>query len=178
MKLGGKGGAHTGTGLRFEGDRDLAAAITRVPGFAVSGNQVLREGKAVATLCPKNSLYTTLLAPKGIRSETLISQKLLPDQALFVAEKQAVFIIEIKYQGTPGSVDEKLQTCHFKKRQYTKLFAPHGLKVEYVYVLSDWFKHPRYKDVLAYITDVGCRYFFDEIPMAFLGLLPPPKSPT
>jgi hypothetical protein len=41
-----------------------------------------------------------------------------------------------------GSVDEKLQTCDFKRKQYLKLVQPLGIKVEYVYVLNDWFKQP------------------------------------
>ena len=44
-------------------------------------------------------------------------------------------IIEIKYQEVAGSVDEKLQTCDFKKKQYERLLRPLKLIVEYCYVL-------------------------------------------
>ena len=64
-----------------------------------------------------------------------------------------------------GSVDEKLQTCHFKKRQYEKLVAPLGLRVAFYYLLNDWFRNASYRDVLEYIEEVGCRYFFKEIPL-------------
>jgi hypothetical protein len=50
--------------------------------------------------------------------------------------------IEVKYQQVAGSVDEKLQTCDFKLKQYLKLVASLGIKVEYVYVLNNWFKKP------------------------------------
>jgi hypothetical protein len=63
-----------------------------------------------------------------------------------------------------------LQTCDFKRKQYVKLVHQIGLKVEYVYVLNDWFKHPRYKDVLDYIHAMGCHYKFNELPLAWLGL--------
>ncbi len=45
-----------------------------------------------------------------------------------------------------------------------------GLRVAFYYLLNDWFRDPSYRDVLAYIEDVGCRYFFKEIPLEELGL--------
>ncbi len=176
MIRGGKGGASTQTGLRFEGTQDLAAAINRVHGLEVRGGKIYRGASAVGELLPKHKLYTGLLLPKGVKWETLISQKLLPDQVIYMPADRTIFIVEIKYQATPGSVDEKLQTCDYKKKQYRKLLDPLGLKVEYVYVLNDWFLHKRYKDVLNYIEAAGCRYFFNEIPLNFLGLAGSPAG--
>ena len=34
------------------------------------------------------------------------------------------------------------------------------MEVEYVYLLSDWFRKPEYRDVLDYIISVNCRYYF------------------
>ena len=48
-----------------------------------------------------------------------------------------------------------------------------GLKVEYVYVLSEWFKKPRYKDVLDYVESVNCHYKFGSLPLSWLGLPDP-----
>ena len=45
--------------------------------------------------------------------------------------RETLFIIEVKYQQLAGSVDEKLQTCDFKRKQYLKLVNYLGLKVEY-----------------------------------------------
>ena len=101
--------------------------------------------------------------------KSILSKKLLPD-ALLVIIRETLFIIEVKYQQVAGSVDEKLQTCDFKRKQYLKLVQPLGIKVEYVYVLNDWFKHPSYKDVLAYINSVNCHYKFNELPLSWLGL--------
>ena len=80
------------------------------------------------------------------------------------------FIIEKKYQARAGSVDEKLQTCDFKKKQYIKLFAPLNIKVEYYYVLNEWFDKPQYRDVFDYIQSVGCKYFIVELPFNELNL--------
>lgn len=106
----------------------------------------------------------------GIDWKLIISRKLLPDDALLVIVRETLFIIEVKYQQVAGSVDEKLQTCDFKRKQYLKLVTPLGLRVEYVYVLSDWFKKPEYKDVLEYIQSVNCHYKFNELPLSWLGL--------
>jgi len=55
------------------------------------------------------------------------------------------------------------------------LLSPLNIEVEYIYILSDWFKNPRYKDVLDYIHSVGCDYYFNYIPLKRLGL-PVPKN--
>ena len=81
-----------------------------------------------------------------------------------------MFIIEVKSQVVAGSVDEKLQTCDFKKKQYQKLLSKLNMEVEYVYILSDWFRDKRYKDVLDYIQSVRCQYYFNYIPLQKLGL--------
>jgi hypothetical protein len=47
---------------------------------------------------------------------------------------------------------------------------PLNVKVEYIYILSDWFKHPAYKDTLDYIISVGCHYYFEVLPLKKLGL--------
>ena len=51
-----------------------------------------------------------------------------------------LFIIEMKFQEVAGSVDEKLQTCDFKKKQYKRLMAPLNIEVEYVYILDPLIK--------------------------------------
>lgn len=45
-----------------------------------------------------------------------------------------------------------------------------NIEVEYIYVLSDWFKKPEYKDALDYIISVGCQYYFEYLPLHKLGL--------
>jgi hypothetical protein len=79
----------------------------------------------------------------------------------------------MKFQEVAGSVDEKLQTCDFKHKQYQKLLSPLKIKVKYVYVLNDWFMKKEYEDVLKYIDSVGCYYFFNILPFHFLDLPTP-----
>ena len=105
-----------------------------------------------------------------------LSKKLLPDDAIYVIVNNTIFIIELKFQKTAGSVDEKLQTCDFKKKQYRKLLAPLNFEVEYVYILNDWFRQPEYKDVLDYVISVGCQYYFHYLPLQKLGLPVPDED--
>ena len=81
-----------------------------------------------------------------------------------------MFILEVKTQHKVGSVDEKLQTCDFKKKQYQKLLFQLNMEVEYVYILDEWFRQSKYKDVLDYVISVGCQYYFNYIPLQKLGL--------
>ena len=176
MKTGGVGGANTQTGLNFEKKVDFQKLLGAIVGYEIkkvsgkAGMGVFFEGKLVARCFRKHDFYQYLTEFK-IDWKNLISKKLLPDDALLVIVRETLFIIEVKYQQVAGSVDEKLQTCDFKRKQYLKLVSSLGLKVEYVYVLSDWFKKPEYKDVLEYIHSVNCHYRFNELPLAWLGLL-------
>ena len=170
MKKGGVGGGRTLTGLRFESRVSLGTAIESLPGYSLSGDDIHFEGKKVAVLYPKNKLYKKLLAPNGVSYSEIISKKLLPDDALYLLAGKTLFIVEIKFQEVAGSVDEKLQTCDFKNKQYKKLLRPLGIAVKYVYVLNNWFKKKEYKDVLDYIESVDCYYFFNVLPLNFLCL--------
>lgn len=171
----GKGGAKTLTGLIFEEKVDLIDLLRGINGYEIkesnknAGLEVYFNGKLVARAFKKHDFYS-FLEENRIEWKKIISKKLLPDDALLVIIRETLFIIEVKYQQVAGSVDEKLQTCDFKRKQYLKLVQSLGLKVEYVYVLNDWFKNPSYKDVLDYINSVNCHYKFNELPLAWLGL--------
>lgn len=136
-------------------------------------DKVFFEGELVGRIFKKHGFYK-FLEELEIEWKSLISKKLLPDDSIFVIVANTLFIIECKFQQVAGSVDEKLQTCDFKRKQYQKLLAPANIEVEYIYLLSDWFKKPEYKDVLDYIHSVHCFYFFEYIPLMKLGL-PIPK---
>ena len=175
MKEGGTGGAHTLTGLHFERKVDMHKLLARIPGYEVkvvpgkAGKGVFFKGNFVAR-CFRKSEFYDFLDEGNVDWKPMISKKLLPDDALLVIIRETLFIIEVKYQQVEGSVDEKLQTCDFKRKQYQKLVKSLNLKVEYVYVLNEWFKQPKYKDVLDYIESVNCHYRFESLPLSWLGL--------
>ena len=177
MKEGGKGGGRTITGLRFESRVALKKAIASLAGYKISNDKIYFEDEKIAELYQKHKLYKNLLEPNNIDYSTIISKKLLPDEVVLILKDKNLYIIEIKFQKVAGSVDEKLQTCDFKNKQYKKLLAPLGITVKYVYVLNDWFVKNEYKDVLDYVKSVGCYYFFNELPLDFLNLPAPRLTP-
>lgn len=169
MKEKGFGGGNTITGLNFEKETDILELLQSKKGYRVSGNIIYYNEKEVARSYRKNSLYK-FLDLQGLNYKTILSKKLLPDEAIYVIINNTLFIIEVKFQKVAGSVDEKLQTCDFKRKQYARLMAPLNIEVEYIYILSDWFRKPEYKDVCDYIISVGCQYYFKYLPLQKLGL--------
>lgn len=169
MKKGGIGGGNTITGLIYEGEVDLSTYLAKQKDYDIDGTNVLYKGKVIAYIFKKHEFYY-FLEKNNIDWKQLISSKLLPDNCIYVIVNNTLFIIEVKNQNVAGSVDEKLQTCDFKRKQYKKLLSQLNIEVEYIYILSKWFKNPKYKDVLDYIISVNCQYYFDYIPLQKLGL--------
>jgi hypothetical protein len=174
MKKDGFGGTNTRTGLIFEGKTDLTTFLSSQEEYVVKNQNVFYKDKLVAMVFKKHAFYD-FLKTKGIDWTKILSSKLLPDDCIYVIVRNTLYIIKCKFQQVAGSVDEKLQTCDFKKKQYRKLLARLNIEVEYVYLLSNWFKADKYKDVLDYIQSVGCHYYFEYIPLTKLGL-PVPET--
>ena len=172
MKKGGIGGANTHTGIEFEGKVDLIKRFEELKDYDVRQNIIYYKDEIVAHYFKKRSLYR-FLDSEGIDYKNYISKRLEPDNALYVVKDNTIYIIEMKFQIVGGSVDEKLQTCDFKKKQYQKLFSSLNYEVEYIYLLSDWFRKAEYKDVRDYIISVGCRFYFEYLPLKEIGLPQP-----
>lgn len=171
----GKGGGNTKTGLIFEGKTDLVTFLGQQQGYRIDEDNVYYKERLVAQVYKQRG-FLNLLKKHGIKWEEHISKMLYPDNSIYVMINNTLFIIECKFQQVGGSVDEKLQTCDFKKKQYQKLMAQANIEVEYIYLLNDWFRNPKYKDVLDYIISVRCQYYFEYIPLAKLGLPVPPTN--
>jgi len=169
MKKGGVGGGNTITGLIYEGKVDLSTYLSQQNGYEVKGSEVFYKGNVVAYVFKKHEFYS-FLSRNGVDWKKIISRQLLPDNCIYVIVNNTLYIIEVKTQNVGGSVDEKLQTCDFKRQQYIKLLSQLNIEVEYIYILSSWFKKPIYKDVLNYIISVKCQYYFEYIPLQKLGL--------
>jgi hypothetical protein len=169
MIKGGTGGANTNkTGLKFERDTSLEESL-RENGFHVEDDRIFFNHHEKGLLLGKGRLYR-YLEGKDVDWKSILSAKLLPDDAVLATQTNRLTIVEKKWQEVSGSVDEKLQTCGFKLRQYKRLAKPLGIEVQYVYLLNDWFAHPRYQDVLNYIQEVGADFHFKSLPLELLGL--------
>ena len=177
MIKGGTGVGNTTTGLRFEQRTDIRQIFENIEGYSIiesinrTGYEIWFNHEKLAYCFKKRELYRFLeQEPYCVNWQEHLSKRLEPDNALFVIVRDTLFIIEIKFQQVSGSVDEKLQTCDFKRKQYSKLVRDLGWRVEYVYVLNDWFRDPVYRDTLDYIHSMNCHYLFNEVPLAWLGL--------
>ncbi|EPE6971458.1 hypothetical protein B9706_001794 [Campylobacter upsaliensis] len=169
MIANGIGGANTRTGLVFEGKVDLATFLSQQSGYIVdSDGRVFYDDELVAQIFKKHKFYS-FLQDRGLNWRDIISKKLLPDDSIYIIINNTFFIIECKFQQVAGSVDELL-VCDFNKKQYQKLLSNLNMEVEYVYLLSNWFRKPEYRDVLDYIISVNCRYYFEYIPLQIFGL--------
>lgn len=164
------GGAKTNAnGLYFEQTTDLESALKK-SGYNVLDHRVYHDNQIIGLSVQKYSFYKLFLEPNNINYKQFNSKQWLPDECLVNYTTNTVYIIEKKFQNTSGSVDEKLPNCDFKKKEYEKLCHPIEYSVEFLYVFNDWFHKKQYRDTLAYIKDVRCNYFFNTIPLDFLGL--------
>lgn len=170
MYINGTNGNSTKTGLLFEKQTTLFEKIKEQEKYNQSTvDNIIADNQIIGFLLEKNKLYKYLKRNNIIWNDVL-SKKLLPDECFYNVLNNTVYIIEKKYQCTPGSVDEKLQTCCFKLNQYKKLFKNLNCDVKYCYLLNDWFKKKEYVDVLSFIKDNNCEYFYNVIPLEYLGL--------
>ncbi|STQ85932.1 PD-(D/E)XK nuclease superfamily protein [Helicobacter muridarum] len=117
----GIGGANTRTGLVFEGKVDLATFLSRQSGYVVDdvGN-VIYQNKLIELIFKKYQFYN-FLKERNVDWRNIISKQLLPDDNIYVIVNNTFFTIECKFQQVAGSVDEKLQTCDFKKKTIPKI---------------------------------------------------------
>ncbi|MFH1824604.1 MAG: hypothetical protein ABH873_05190 [Candidatus Firestonebacteria bacterium] len=171
MIKGGKGGATTNKhGLAFESRVDLRVIFNKLNNYEVKDNDLYFKNNLIGKFYKKYGLYSGLLEEEKINWKNILSKKLLPDETILILKDKTLYIIEMKFQHGAGSVDEKLQTCDFKLKQYKKLFKGTNIKVKYIYILNDWYKKPEYEDTMKYIKSVGCNYYFKKLPLSVLGL--------
>lgn len=96
--------------------------------------------------------------------------KLEPDTFFYNVKQKMVYIIEMKTQSTHGSVDEKIQTGTYKRSYYSVLFFEEEINIDYIYILSDWFKGEKYRNVLLFLAQNGISYYFNKISLERLAI--------
>lgn len=165
MKLGSIKGNSTVTGNKWEEATKISSTVLKDIKINSIG-QVLFIGMIDTNLYyrPKNFFYTYIKEKHNVEPTDILSSKLFIDDILINENTKKIYFFEKKFQQCHGSVDEKLQTIHFKQRQLKKLIQGLGYDLEYIYVVNDWFKKSKYKDVIEYIEEVGGKIYFEEIP--------------
>ena len=164
-------------GLAFEEKVSLSKALDNVPGIKVGKNgDVFYKKNIFGKILNKHGFYKWFHEEYGVDLAHNLSKKLLPDNVFYNLQQEKIYIIEVKYQKSEGSVDEKLQTFQFKKYQYMKMMRQLEQKtnkiidVEYIYILNEYFKQAKYIDVLNYIRQNGSSYYFETIPINKIGI--------
>jgi len=183
------GGAKTNTnGLFFEEVHSLEKAIDAREEFTlininpskgkIWSSEVYNttDGNLLGIVTQKHGFYTDIVEPQGVNWEEILSSKLLPDNVFINYAKQTIYLVEMKYQESGGSVDEKMQTGPFKLHQYQRLTSHFRDKydVQLIYFLNEYFLASKYDDVKEYlksqdikvITDNGSQTF----PLNAIGL--------
>ena len=169
-------------GLAFERDTDLLDIFERLDNFKVEiitpekaaktrYAKIYKSNEHIGNFYEKDSLYRELFEPEGYNYKEKEYSLLKPDSVFLNIKNKTAYVIEKKFQSGGGSVDEKLQTCDFKKNfYYQPMFQKLGYKTEFYFVLSDWFDSKSKSLVFEYIEKVKCKYFFNFIPFKELGL--------
>jgi len=132
MVKNGIGGTNTKTGIIFEKQVDLVTYLNnnfeeyncikkKYKRLKSKSYEIYFKDKLVAQTFQKYSLYA-FLEEHNINWKEILSKQLLPDDCIYVIKSNIVFVIEVKFQKVNGSVDEKLQTCDFKKKRN---YSPH-----------------------------------------------------
>jgi hypothetical protein len=96
-------------------------------------------------------------------------KKTNPDECIIDADNRVLYIIEKKFQQCNGSVDEKIQTGHYKKWFYKKQYPTYT--IVYIYVLSDWFKQKKYRPEMEYLHNINIHVLFGSDPNYITNLL-------
>jgi hypothetical protein len=158
---------NTLTGLSFERNSNLRKSLESSEEFKVIGDQVYEfvTGNLLGVLVEKSKLIS-YLKRGGIDYRHYVSKKKLPDSAIILFDKSgrpySLVIFENRTQTVAGSADEKLVGAPYNRKYYTRLVSDLGIKVEYIFILSDWFKEG-YKDELNYLREENIQYYFNEI---------------
>jgi hypothetical protein len=160
---------NTKTGIFFEEKSNLRKELSKISALKIVGDDVYHNssGSKLGILVEKSKLIKYLKSI-GVNYSDFVEKKKLPDSSIIILDNEgnpnSLIIIENKFQKTPGSADEKITTGPYKRKYYLKIVNKLHIKVDFIYVLSDWFKKG-YKDELEYLREENIQYFFNEIPI-------------
>mgnify|MGYP001192328454 CR=1 FL=1 len=174
------GGSNTNkNGLKFEGRTDFINSIKNNKNFFLNKltdfkntYEIDFKKQKIGYYTEKYEFYNFFLFKEKVDWREIVSKQYLPDAVLINQLNKTVYIVEKKFQSGSGSVDEKLQTCDFKRKIFSKMIdkCENTYNTKYYYLLNSWYSQNVYIDVKRYILSVGCKYFIDEINLKDLGI--------
>ena len=130
---------------------------------------IYEKGKVVSISYPKK-LFKKYLNFKGIFHQEKDMPNIEPDNCILNFKNNTIYIIEVKFQYKPGSVDENPQAYIFRQRYFNDLLKSTGMEVKLIYVFSDWFKQNKYNYLRKNMDIDGVKYYYNELPPSAVGL--------
>lgn len=176
----GGGADTTRNGNMFENEASVEKMLI-ANGYTVFSGVVTKNGEHIGLISSKSAFYTDILHVGENDVRKKYGKTLEPDAVFLNKLNHTLYILEMKSQKTPGSVDEKIQTCEYKLRFYNSLRWDYGLEetinhIRFYYILSDYFHSPAYREALRFIQDKGCDYYFNTVEPQDLGLQKPERA--
>lgn len=196
MKKGGTGGANTNkSGLKFEKETDLSSRIYRdltdkykiiehtpatkykTPVFDIISKE---DQHRVGVLASKKNFYPIMKELFGL--ENINHKNWEPDEVFFNLDTQTVYIVEKKWQGGAGSVDEKIFGFANKRRLYQNNFNQMDkepkVTVQFCALFNrSWWLDGKngknaktYQDYFDNLRADGIKLFFDDYEYWWFGL--------
>ncbi len=167
MKEGGKGGdVAAKSGIDFENKNSFLNIVSQDPNLSYEfidtdskaknkPFKILGQDKLIAEVYFEKQMYNDLLSKENVFWGDYFYKMWKPDTFVINFNLKKCFVVEMKNQKTPGSVDEKLQSFNFKIEYYKKILSKsnslNDYEFEYLFVLSDWF----YTDKVYKDTEIG-----------------------
>ena len=140
-----------------------------------------------SSACFENHAHDCILVLKGkdlhkfadAYSDFSLAEKfqkgLYPDFALVSLDRKRLFIIEVKNQNRAGSVDEKLQTTHFKRFYYEHIAKGLALELDFYWLLGGSYisaNASKYEAIIQYMSEQGSKVeIFNKDPRAAIAEL-------
>jgi hypothetical protein len=158
----GAGGSNTNkNGLSYEKQTDLSSEYSILhnnKSYKVINFNI--DNKREFILVNKGNLFKYMEMNDKMNTEIPIGHGCKKPDECFICEKtKTIFIIEKKFQQTPGSVCEKIGSIDFKRDNYSDLFT--GYNIVYMYCLNDWFKH-NCKAEIRYFEKKNFKFFWGD----------------
>lgn len=158
----GAGGSKTNaTGLKFENE-DYLYDWLKNSGYILNClneksssraklYEIIEDNNIIGYYGRQGKVYDALsIIDKKFSNEyikNVLSSKINPDGFILSLKPKRLTIFEKKWQQSSGSVDEKIQTAPFKLEMFEKLLRNSGISCMYQYILSEWFRDKKYRNV-------------------------------
>ena len=177
MRRGGTGGTNTQTGINWEDNNCIAQVVgssSEDLNYMPDIGAIFENGTLRYTCFTRASFWNYLKSQgfsyrrspsPGIWFEgrEIWSARIYPDEAILDHATNTVYFFEKKWQQSEGSVDEKLRTVAYRNEYYNAILPLIGINFGgESFVLSEWFRRPKYRSPLDFARRNGCCIFFPE----------------